>query len=235
MLRVLLESRARRHRHTGGMVLSIAAHLAIIVAVTATSVHATRPRRQPVAVVRLVPPAAPRPVERHSTTRQRAGAPHAPPVISVDRIHAPISSPTVPPVVDLTPSLASSIPTDGVSLERSGATTTGLLSLIGGDGPPDDTEWRGTELLMRIVRSAAPRYPEALRQAEVEGRVVVRFTVDTAGRIDLSSVELVESTHDLFARAVRNVLGTFRFKPAEIAGRRVSAKAEMPFEFRIRK
>jgi TonB family protein len=36
---------------------------------------------------------------------------------------------------------------------------------------------------MRIVTTAKPRYPERLREAGIEGTVVVRFTVDTTGRV----------------------------------------------------
>jgi hypothetical protein len=51
----------------------------------------------------------------------------------------------------------------------------------------------------------------------------------------MNSVQVLESTHDLFTRSVRDALGGFRFKPAEVRGRHVRAMAEMPFEFQIRK
>jgi TonB family protein len=94
-------------------------------------------------------------------------------------------------------------------------------------------EWRATEALMRVIAQAKPRYPESLRQAAIEGRVLVRFKVDTLGLIDPASVTIVSSTHDLFSRAVLSALGGFRFRPAEVNGRRVVALAEMPFEFAI--
>jgi protein TonB len=114
-------------------------------------------------------------------------------------------------------------------------TATGPRSIVDGDGASDDTDWRGNELLMRTITSATPRYPESLRQAGLNGRVVIRFVVDTVGRIDMNSVQVLESTHDLFTRSVRDALGGFRFKPAEVRGRHVRAMAEMPFEFQIRK
>jgi TonB family protein len=57
--------------------------------------------------------------------------------------------------------------------------------------------------------------------------------VDTSGLVDPVSIRVVTSTHELFTRAVRDALSEFRFKPAEVGGRRVPALAEMPFEFRI--
>jgi protein TonB len=105
--------------------------------------------------------------------------------------------------------------------------------VIDGEGTAGTTEWRGKELLMRIERAAKPRYPEALRQSGIEGRVVVQFTVDTAGRVEPSSIRILNSTHDLFTRAVRDALVQFRFAPAAVGDRRVPALAEMPFEFQI--
>ena len=87
---------------------------------------------------------------------------------------------------------------------------------------------------MHIVSSAKPRYPETLRQNRIDGRVLVQFTVDTTGRVDMPSIRVMQSTHDLFTQAVRSALASFRFRPAEVNGKRVAALAEMPFEFQIR-
>ena len=65
------------------------------------------------------------------------------------------------------------------------------------------------------------------------GRVLIRFTVDTLGRIDPSSVQVLTETHALFSRAVRDVISQFRFRAAESNGKKVPALAEMPFEFSI--
>jgi protein TonB len=65
--------------------------------------------------------------------------------------------------------------------------------------------------------------------------VLIRFVVDTLGRIDVSTIQVLSSTHDQFTRAVRDVLPAFRFKPAEVGGHRVRSLAEMPFEFTVAK
>jgi protein TonB len=234
MLTVLLESRARRQRRAGGMALSIATHLAIIGAVTATTVHATRPPLDRIVAVHIVPPSRPAPPPRtaHQPRRSARSTSASAPVIVVDRIH--ISTDVRPnlPVIDEFPRPTPSYDATGTTTSGSG---TGPRSIVDGDGSGDNTDWRGNELLMRIVTSATPRYPEALRQAGVDGRVLVRFVVDTIGKVDMSSVQVLESTHDLFARAVRDALPVLRFKPAETGGRHVRALAEMPFEFQIRK
>lgn len=63
-----------------------------------------------------------------------------------------------------------------------------------------------------------PYFPDALRSQRTEGEVVVRFRVDERGRVDMSSIKVVKSDHELFTLAVRNVLPRFRFEPARSAG-----------------
>ena len=86
MFGTLLESRARRHRRTGGAALSIAAHVAIIGVTTAATMHGTAAPRtavKPEFVVFKATP-APKPLERQAThgspdvvTHGGAGANHS--------------------------------------------------------------------------------------------------------------------------------------------------------------
>jgi protein TonB len=82
-----------------------------------------------------------------------------------------------------------------------------------------------------VVPGAVPRYPDALRGAGVEGRVVARFVVDTAGRVEPGSVQIVSAAHPAFAEAVRRTLPALRFRAAEAGGRRVRQLVDMPFDF----
>jgi protein TonB len=97
------------------------------------------------------------------------------------------------------------------------------------------SDWSGTETMMRLLVSAKPRYPERLRVAGVNGQVRIRFVVDTTGRVEATSVQIIESTHELFTSAVRDILPALRFKPSEANGQRVKSLAEMSFEFQITK
>jgi protein TonB len=88
--------------------------------------------------------------------------------------------------------------------------------------------------MMRLIQKPVPpRYPEALRRAGIEGDVVVRFVVDTSGRVDPRSIDVVRSTHDAFTAAVRESLAKLRFAPATVGAHKVSALAIMPFRFRL--
>jgi protein TonB len=107
--------------------------------------------------------------------------------------------------------------------------------IIDGEQQRGSSEWTVNDILMNVLTPAKPRYPESLRSAGIDGRVLVQFVVDTMGRVDMNSVKILSATHDLFSRSVRDALGNFRFRPAESGGHRVAALAQMPFEFQITK
>jgi protein TonB len=51
--------------------------------------------------------------------------------------------------------------------------------------------------------------------------------------VEQGSVRVPDTSHDLFASAVRDALNRARFKPAEAGGRKVRQLAEQVFTFRI--
>jgi protein TonB len=87
--------------------------------------------------------------------------------------------------------------------------------------------------VVRSASSAAPAYPLDLFKQRVEGRVRVRYIVDTTGFADPASLEVVESTHPQFLASVREVLPYMRFTPAKIGARKVRQMVEQPFSFHI--
>src|SRR5215471_8197891 len=99
MLGVLLESRARRQRRTGGAALSVAVHVAIVGAVTAMTVPrpaAPKPRIE-VVRVRIDPTPTPKPsiARRTDVSLPRLGR------ISLDvdvRLPIPVLSDRLPPI-----------------------------------------------------------------------------------------------------------------------------------------
>jgi protein TonB len=78
-----------------------------------------------------------------------------------------------------------------------------------------------------------PAYPEALRSAGIEGKVLVEFVVDERGRPVQGSIRVVQSDNDLFTNAVKVALGRLRFTPAEVGGKKVSQLVQMPFVFTL--
>jgi protein TonB len=237
MFGVLLESRARRQRRTGGMALSAAMHIVIIGVATAATVHGkpSKDSAPPVTFLRFtIAPTPPKAPARPSSTAPSGAAHVSAPTIPTLTISPPSIVPTSLPVVDLSRDADIEHFAIGPVAKGSPSGHPGR-SLDLSDDSANQNEWRGQDLLMRIVASAKPRYPEVLRQGGIDGAVLLQFVVDTMGRVDMNSVRVLRSTHDLFTQAVRNSLSSFRFKPAELGGKRVPALAEMPFEFAIRR
>ncbi len=89
------------------------------------------------------------------------------------------------------------------------------------------------ESATRAVGSAAPAYPLELMKEGKEGGVFIRFVVDSSGRADSSTIEIVRASHPLFAIAVRQAVPQMMFSPASMGGRHVRQAVEQNFEFRI--
>lgn len=78
-----------------------------------------------------------------------------------------------------------------------------------------------------------PKYPDVLRESNVEGTVEVQFVVDNTGVPDVSTLKVFSSSHDLFTAAVRNVVPRLRYTPAEIGGRKVPQWVRRTFDFEL--
>jgi bla regulator protein blaR1 len=83
--------------------------------------------------------------------------------------------------------------------------------------------------------SQAPRYPDALREAHIEGQVLAQFVVDTSGHVDMRTFEALKSTNDAFTGTVRTALANMNFRPALVGGKKVRQIVQMPFVFSLSK
>ncbi len=95
--------------------------------------------------------------------------------------------------------------------------------------PPDDQQ------ASQRRHSARPTYPEVLRRARVEGEATMQFVIDTTGRVDPRTIELLASTDYRFALACRETLPRMEFNPAEVEGRKVPEIVQLPFTFALRR
>jgi TonB family protein len=84
-----------------------------------------------------------------------------------------------------------------------------------------------------VPGSRTPKYPDILRDAGVEGEVLVSFDIDETGKADVATFKVIRATHELFATAVREALPAMRFRPAERAGRKVKLTVQEPFTFTL--
>lgn len=96
-------------------------------------------------------------------------------------------------------------------------------------------EYQVQKAVSPIPGNKAPRYPDSLREAKVEGTVLAQFIVDENGRADSTSFSVLRSTHELFTNAILSTLTSFRFNPAELNGKPVKQLVQMPFQFSLTK
>jgi protein TonB len=232
MYEILLESGARAERSFGGSAASIVAHVAMIsAAVLATSRnHVAAATPEPVTMVTIRYPSQPAPEPRPLRTAAASPTRFA----DLGAVLPTLTLPTIVPVgipeVTFNPSATP------VATEYGRGPVRPASGIVGsGDGERGAAEpWTVAELTMRMLgKPIPPRYPEPLRQAGIEGEVLVKFVVDTTGRVAMSSVEVLRSPHDLFTKAVRETLTALRFQPAAIGDRRVPVTAMMPFVFTL--
>jgi len=86
-----------------------------------------------------------------------------------------------------------------------------------------------------LLSHPAPRYPDLLRQAGIEGRVMVEAVIDTTGRAERDGLRIVSSSHALFSpEASALVLGS-RYRPARFGGRAVRVRILVPVAFALRR
>jgi TonB family protein len=89
------------------------------------------------------------------------------------------------------------------------------------------------EMVERYAGSAAPAYPRDLLAMGTEGLVQAIYVVDTTGRVDTTTIQVMRSDDTRFTESVLTALGLMRFRPAKRAGKAVRQLVEQQFRFRI--
>lgn len=226
----LLESGRRGDRPVFTATMSAMLHAALVAAaVFATgeapararltmahaSEHVTR-----VALARR--PAEPRPRPAAVVARDAAVPSAAAPVAVAPSIRVSLnfSAPELPPVSQPAPILFEPITT-------STPETTAGAGAIDGAYAEDDVDLHA-EL---VGGQFTPPYPDTLRYDHPDGRVLVRFVIDSSGRVDARSIRIVMATHRAFAESVAATIAELRFVPAVRDGQRVRVRVEHEFDF----
>ncbi len=105
----------------------------------------------------------------------------------------------------------------------------------GGDsvsGAPDDGLTRSVFVGPELLSGLRLQYPELLRRAGIEGRVIVQAIIDTTGRAEPASVKVVESAHAGFNESAASWVRQALFRPARVNGQAVRALMKIPIEFK---
>ncbi len=153
-----------------------------------------------------------------------------PPPAGFQTLLAPIDVPTEIPPIDLSQTFD---PRDfsGVGVEG---------GVFGGDeggtGPIDLTQtFLEAVVDERPERLSGPplRYPEMLRQAGIEGFVILEFVIDTTGRAEASSINVLQSTNRAFESPAIDVIRRSLYRPGRVRGQPVRVLVQQQISFSI--
>jgi TonB family protein len=89
------------------------------------------------------------------------------------------------------------------------------------------------QMVERYTNSAAPVYPPELEARRTEGQVLASYVVDSAGRVDTTTIKVLGSDHPRFTESVRTALGEARFRPATRGGHTVRQLVQQRFRFKV--
>jgi protein TonB len=144
---------------------------------------------------------------------------------------APIFTGTHLPPIDLV--LATPRVDDLPSAPGDGFKPIGSPVGLGPQHPDGVVDEHLVDRIPRVIgRAPEPRYPAALREAGIQGRVVAEFVVDTLGRAEMDGLKL-DAAHPLLGESVRAVLPRYRFTPGEAGGGKVRTRVQLPFDFAL--
>ncbi len=151
-----------------------------------------------------------------------------PPPKGFRTLAAPINVPTSIPAIDLNQQFD---PRDfsGVGVEE------GIFEGIG-DAPIDLAQIFNEAVVdepPERISSPPLEYPRTMQQAGVEGMVVLQAVIDTSGRVERGSIEVVQSTNNAFESAARRLLERSLFRPGRVRGRPVRVLIQLPIQFTL--
>jgi protein TonB len=224
MLTTLIASRASRTNSFRAQSLSVALHAALITGAVLATQRAAAVLQPVVAEpVHYVPvtDVAPRPA---------AAAIAAPRLKGFQLVPTPIVIPDALPPIDLSRPVTD--PNDFSGSGVLGGHHDGVV-VSPTSGPLTEDQ---VDVQARLVPGTGrPSFPESLRAAGLAGEVSVQFVVDSTGRADMKTLEVLVSSHERFTEAVRRALKDARFVPAEFRGKKVPQLVRMPFVFSLQK
>lgn len=178
----------------------------------------TKPER----VVEFAPPTTPPLVERHAIAPSGGGG-------------------TIPTTAPIT---STQVPTEASSEKQSdnhllipvgvkpGLPTTGTPPV--GPGPSEaigSTIHDVSSTSLAILHRVDPIYPDFARRAHLQGIVVLLMTVDEHGQ---PTSVTVQEGHAAFHEAAMQAARQWRFEPAQVEGRAVSARFRLTLKFSLR-
>lgn len=150
------------------------------------------------------------------------------PLKGFQTVAVPATIPTAIPPVDLQEHFD---PKDFSGVGVEGGTATGVTP------PSGDQVYSTLEVDEPPVRLSAPPidrdYPNLLRQAGITGRVIIEAVIDTTGKAEITSIEVVQTPHPGFNEAAKRWMTRALFRPARKGGKAVRVLVRQAIDYSL--
>jgi len=97
-------------------------------------------------------------------------------------------------------------------------------------GAPSSSQTGETQ--PKSLKTPPPTYPEALRRANIEGKVIAWIYVDASGRVNAVSIR--ESPHKLFSQATIAAISQWEYRAPTKDGKPKPFISEYVLDFKLR-
>ena len=84
-----------------------------------------------------------------------------------------------------------------------------------------------------LLSASPPDYPVLLKQAGIQGRVILRAVIDTTGRVEPASVRIMKSPNRAFDQPTKDWVLKALFRPARLHGRGVRVFINLPVDYSL--
>jgi len=84
-----------------------------------------------------------------------------------------------------------------------------------------------------LLSAPPPEYPPLLKQAGIQGRVILRAVIDTTGRVEPASVKIMKSPNPAFDQPTKDWVLKALFRPARLHGRGVRVFINLPVDYSL--
>lgn len=82
----------------------------------------------------------------------------------------------------------------------------------------------------RLIKKIAPEYPLVAKTAKIQGLVVLKIKIDTAGKVE--TVEIV-SGHEKLAPAAVTAVKQWRYEPFRVNGKKTAVEKTVTIQFTL--
>ncbi len=227
MFEVLVESKPKKQRTAGQLLVSVVVHALVITgAVVATkgAAEVVRERLEDTTLVFLEPPKPEQPPEQPPPD---AIVSANPPPKGFQTVVAVQDIPTEIPPINLNERFD---PKDFTGTGVQGGVAVGV---VGGSGPVTGDTYLEAQVddPPDLISAGPRRYPPVLERAGIGGSVTAEFVIDTTGHPEAAEFRVINSTNPAFNEPAKEMIMKSVFRPGKVRGQAVRVRVQQRVSF----